>query len=314
MNSPRILVLGAGSIGGYYGGRLAEAGTDVTFLVREPRQKALERDGLRIESPYGNATLKVKTVLAPDLKKHVFDLVILTCKAYDLSNAIDAIADGIGPSTAVLPLLNGVAQMDILNDRFGKDRVLGGTAKIQANVSADGIVRQLNDWRYITFGEQSGEISPRVKALAEAFAQTKGIVAEGVSDIMQRMWEKLVHLSTAATMTCLMRANVGEIVRTPDGGRLFLELLSDISKIAALSGYEPSAAFTALYRETFSDKSSGYATSMLRDIERRGRTEVDHIIGFVLARARSFGLENKTLELAYTHIKSYEQRLAARRD
>lgn len=229
-----------------------------------------------------------------------------------LSNAIDTIASGVGPSTAVLPLLNGVAHMDILNARFGKDRVLGGVAKIQASLSDDGIIRQANDWRFISFGEQNGEMSPRISALSEAFGRAKGIVAEGVSDIMQRMWEKLVHLSTAASMTCLMRANVGEIVRTPDGAKQFLELLDDMSRVAARSGHEPSAAFMANYREVFSDKSSGYVTSMARDLERRGRTEVDHIIGFMLSRARSLGVESKTLELAYTHIKSNEQRLAAR--
>ena len=313
MNSPRILVLGAGSIGGYFGGRLAEAGVDVTFLVRDARQKKLERDGLRIESPYGNALLRVKTALAGDIGEN-YDFVIVTCKAYDLSDAIDAISAGVGTSTAILPLLNGVAHMDILNDRFGKNRVLGGTAKIQANVSPDGTVWHLNDWRFLTFGEQHGVVSKRVSLLSDLFSRTKGVVNEAVPDIMQRMWEKLVHLSTSATMTCLMRANVGEIVRTPDGSRLFLELLDDISRISSLSGHQPSAEFTKNYRQVFSDASSAYATSMLRDMERRGRTEVDHVIGFVLSRARSLGLENKTLELAYTHIKSYEQRLASGRD
>ena len=121
MNSLRILVLGAGSIGGYFGGKLAESGVDVTFLVRDARQKKLERDGLRIESPYGNALLRVKTALAGDIGEN-YDFVIVTCKAYDLSDAIDAIHAGVGTSTAILPLLNGVAHMDILNDRFGKTR------------------------------------------------------------------------------------------------------------------------------------------------------------------------------------------------
>lgn len=313
MSSPRILVLGAGSIGGYFGGRLAEAGVDVTFLVREARQKKLERDGLRIESPYGNAQLRVKTALAGDVARE-YDFVILTCKAYDLPNAIDTIGASVGASTAILPFLNGVAHIDVLNDRFGKDRVLGGSAKIQANVAEDGTVKQLNDWRFLTFGEQHGVMSKRVLVLSDLFSRTKGVVSEAVPDIMQRMWEKLVHLSTAATMTCLMRANVGEIVRTPDGSRLFLELLDDVSRISSLSGYEPSAEFMKNYHQVFSDASSAYATSMLRDMERRGRTEVDHVIGFMLTRARSLGLENKALELAYTHIKSYEQRLASGRD
>jgi 2-dehydropantoate 2-reductase len=112
-------------------------------------------------------------------------------------------------------------------------------------------------------------------------------------------------------MTCLMRANVGQIVRIPDGGRLFLD---ELSRISSLSGYEPSAEFMKNDRRVFSDASSAYATSMRRDMERRGRTEVDHVFGFMLSCARSFGLENKTLELAYAHIKSYQQRLTSGRD
>jgi 2-dehydropantoate 2-reductase len=172
MNGPRILVLGAGSIGGYFGGRLAEAGVDVTFLVREARQKKLERDGLRIESPYGNARLCVKTALAGDAGRE-YDFVIVTCKAYDLSDAIDTIGASVGTSTTILPLLNGVAHMDVLNDRFGKDRVLGGSAKIQANVSEDGTIRHLNDGRFLTFGEQHGVMSRRVSVMSDLFSRTR---------------------------------------------------------------------------------------------------------------------------------------------
>lgn len=313
MTDSKILVLGAGSIGGYFGGRLAETGADVTFLVREGRQAAIKRDGLQIESPYGNAKLAVKTALTADLTPD-FDFVILTCKAYDLDSALQSIAPAIGPSTTILPLLNGVAHMELLNERFGKDCVLGGSAKIQANLSESGIVRQLNDWRFLTFGEQSGEMSKRVQLLSEMFAGAKGVVAEAVSDVMQRMWEKLVHLSTAASMTCLMRANVGEIVRTTDGAKLFLRLLATMSEIAASNGHRPSEAFSSTYREIFTDQASTYATSMLRDIERRGRTEVDHIIGFMLQNAKTASIEDETLSLAFTHVKAYEQRLAAKRD
>lgn len=313
MGNPKVLVLGAGSIGGYFGGRLAETGADVTFLVRPARQRKIEQDGLRIKSPYGDADLRVKTALADEIAPE-FDYVVLTCKAYDLPDAIETIAPAIGPSTAILPLLNGVVHIETLTHRFGSDRVLGGTAKIQANLSPDGTISQLNDWRFITFGEQSGKLSPRGHALSEMFSQAKGVVAEAVPDIMQRMWEKLVHLSTAATMTCLMRANVGEIVRTPDGKQLLLELLDDVSEVAARSGYAPSEAFTRNYRDVFSDATSTYVTSMLRDMERRGRTEADHTVGFMLTQARKHKVDSKTLALAYTHLKAHEQRMAAGRD
>lgn len=308
----RYLVLGAGGTGGYFGGRLAESGADVTFLVREGRRKILSEQGLRIESQYGAAQIAVKTVIATELAP-IYDAVILTCKAYDLDAAIAAIAPAVAPNGYVLPFLNGIAHIDVLNERFGKHRVLGGTAKIQSTIMPDGAIRQFNDWRTLTFGEQSGKVTERVSALATQFGAAKGVEVFAVADIVQRMWEKLVHLSTAAAMTCLMRANVGEIVRTPYGRDLFLDQLRCGAAIAAANGHVPSTAFMKSWEETFSQPDSQYSTSMLRDIERGGQTEVEHILGFMLGKAEAAKIPCVTLLLAYTNIKAYEQRRAANR-
>jgi 2-dehydropantoate 2-reductase len=303
----RILVLGAGGIGGYFGGRLAESGADVTFLVREGRRKSLIEDGLRIESSFGNATLVVKAVMSAQVEP-VYDAILLTCKAYDLEAAVDAIAPAVTPTGFVLPLLNGIAHMESLNRRFGENRVLGGTAKIQAELTPGGAIRQFNDWRTITLGEQSGAMSDRVERLAALYAGAKGIEAVAVADIRQRMWEKLVHLATAATMTCLMRASVGEIVRTPDGRDIFLDQLRISAAIAAANGQRSCTGGS-----TFSQRDSAYSTSMLRDIERGGRSEVEHVLGFMLKKAREADIPCHTLLLAYTHIKAFEERRAAGR-
>jgi 2-dehydropantoate 2-reductase len=309
VSEPKILVLGAGGTGGYFGGRLAESRVDVTFLVREGRRRILSQQGLRIDSPFGDAQVAVKTVLAPEVTP-VYDVVILTCKAYDLDAAIATIAPAVAPNGYVLPFLNGIAHIDVLNETFGRHRVLGGTAKIQATIMPDGAIRQFNDWRTLTFGEQSGEMTERVRTLAALFEAAKGVEVFAVTDIM---WEKLVHLSTAAAMTCLMRANVGEIVRTPHGRDLFLDQLRCGAAIAAANGHAPSAAFMKAWEETFSQRDSQYSTSMLRDIERGGQTEVEHILGFMLDRAVKAKIACDTLLLAYTNVKAFEQRRAAGR-
>ena len=308
----RILVLGAGGIGGYFGGRLAENGADVTFLVRGGRRKSLIEDGLQIESPFGNANLAVKTIMSAQVEP-VYDAILLTCKAYDLDAAVDAITPAVTPTGFILPLLNGIAHMESLNRRFGENRVLGGTAKIQAALMPGGVVRQFNDWRTISFGEQSGAMSDRVQRLAALYAGAMGVEALAVADIRQRMWEKLVHLATAATMTCLMRASVGEIVRTPDGRDIFLDQLRVSAAIAAANGHRPSDAFMRGWEQTFSQRDSTYSTSMLRDIERGGQTEVEHVLGFMLGKAREADIPCHTLLLAYTHIKAFEERRAASR-
>jgi|SRR5579884_3925214 len=307
----RILCLGAGAIGGYFAGRLVESGGDVTFLVREARKQILQSQGLKIESRFGNFSGPVQAIVRDEIKAP-FDVILLTCKAYDLSSALDSIEPAVGPNSAILPLLNGIAHMDVLNRRFGAGRVLGGLAKIAATVAADGTIKHLNDWRYIIFGEQDGSISPRVKALKEAFDRTS-VVATAVPDIMQKMWEKLVHLATVAGMTCVMRASVGEIARTNEGSTLLIEFLERNAEIAKREGYGPSQEFLDEYRSLFRDRNSPYTASMLRDLEKGAPIEADHIIGFVLERARLHNIDASMHRFIYTHLQAYEQRRAAER-
>ncbi|EMM1376416.1 TPA: 2-dehydropantoate 2-reductase [Pseudomonas aeruginosa] len=303
----KILVLGAGGIGGYFGGRLAEAGKDVTFLVRNHRKAILEREGLRIASPFGDAHLQVKTVDQVNPAES-YDLILLTCKAYDLADAIESITPAVGNNAVVLPLLNGIAHIEKIQAALGTKHLIAGIAKIQSTVETDGTVRQFNDWRYLTVGELDGSMTDRLAAIQALFTQVKGVEIEAVNDIRRRMWEKLVHLSTAAGITCLMRANIGEIARTIFGRAQVIELLESISTIAALAGYPMTSEFLQNYREIFTDPESAYSTSMLRDIERGGKTEGEHILGYVLREAITYGINCSTLALAYTNVRAHEER------
>ncbi|MBR0674419.1 ketopantoate reductase family protein [Neoroseomonas soli] len=309
----RVLVLGAGALGGYFGGRLAEAGTaEVAFLVRPARRDALDRDGLRIESPFGSWQGRVATLAAADATPG-WDVVLLSCKAYDLDDAIAAIRPAVDERTAILPVLNGLSHLDRLASAFGAGRVLGGLAKIQATLAPDGAVRQLNDWRWLTFGERDGTMSDRVRAIEAAFAPAKGVVVQAVPDVMARMWEKLVHLGTSAIGTVLMRANVGEIVRSPGGAAFLHRLLERNAAVAAAAGHPVRNGFIEEYRAIFGDPRSAYATSMLRDLEAGNRIEADHILGFLLECVRRAGIPEELHEAAYLHAKAYEQRRDAGR-
>lgn len=303
----RILILGAGGIGGYLGARLTEAGVDATLLVRPERREILQRDGLRLESVYGNFAGPVSTVLAEELEPG-FDLVILTCKAYDLDAAIDAVAPGVGPDTTLLPILNGIAHIDRLNDAFGADRVLAGTVQISVARMPDGLVRHMNDWRWLRFGEQAGGISERVSTIRDALDLPPGLEPVALDDAMQEMWEKFVHLASAAGMTCLMRANVGQIARSAEGAALFRRFLESTAEVARRAGHGPGEAFLERYRALFSDPGTAYATSMLRDIEAGNSTEGEHIIGFLLSSARKYGIDEPLFEAAYAHLRAYDER------
>lgn len=299
-----VLILGAGGIGGYFGGQLIQAGAEVTFLVRPGRKAQLEAQGLVIQSRFGDARLAVKARLASELDA-TYDLVILACKAYDLEAAM-------AEATGVLPLLNGVSHLTVLNQRFGQDRVLGGTAKIAVTLTPEGVVRHLNEWHTVTFGEQDGHISARVATLKSLFDRTS-VEAIISGDIMRELWLKLVHLGTVATVTSLIRANVGEIVRTPEGRGLFQRVLDTHIEIAIREGHAPDKAFIATYRALFSQADSTYEASLLRDIERGRPIEADHILGFLLERCRAHGLDDQVHRLAYTGTKAYEQRRDAGR-
>lgn len=305
----RMLVLGAGALGGYFGGRALEAGLDVSFLVRPRRAAQLARDGLRVESPLGDIARPVATA---EQAGPGFDVVLLSCKAYDLDDAIAAIRPAVDAGACVLPVLNGLAHMDTLTAAFGADRVWGGLAKCQATLTPEGVVKHLGDWRWLTFGEQDGRMDGRAAALAAALRGAKGMEAEAVPDIQRRMWEKLVHLGTVAAGTVLMRANVGEIVRA--GGRDFLvTLLERNATIAAAHGHAMTPAFLDSYRALFSDPASAYTASMLRDLEAGGRTEAEHILGFLAAAARRAGVPEEIHAHALLHARAYDQRRAAGR-
>ena len=307
----KLLVLGAGGIGGYFGGRVAQAGADVTFLVRPKRREQIERDGLRIESPVGNAQLKVKTVLAEELRPG-YDLVLFTCKAYDLDSAMDAIAPVMDGKCAVVPQLNGIAHLEKLDARFGKPQVMGGVAQINVTLRTDGVVHHMDKLGRIVFGERDRTLSTRAAALAEAFLKAR-VDSKLSPDIEQEMWEKIVFLCALATCTCLFRANVREIVASPGGREAMERSLAANAAIATAEGFTPRPESVQFARSRLTDPAGLWSASMLRDLEAGGQVEGDHIVGWMLARARKHGIDDTMLSLAYTHLKAYEARRTAGR-
>jgi 2-dehydropantoate 2-reductase len=302
----KILVLGAGAVGGYFGGRLAEKGADVVFLVRPRRAAQLNEHGLVVCSPHGDIKQKVACVL-PEQLTPAYDLIILACKAYDLASAMTSIALAVAKNTAVLPLLNGVAHMETLAKKFGAERVLGGSCQIAATLTENGEIQHLYPVHKIIFGERSGEKSARCKTLESEFAKTS--VNYSLSTTIDLdMWEKFVFLAALAGITCLMRASIGAIMKTDEGEAIILEMLDECKNVAVASDYEPREEQMAWSRRVLTERGSVMAASMLRDIERNGKTEGDHIIGDMLRRAREHKLQTPLLRLAYCHLQSYEAR------
>ena len=307
----RFLVLGAGAVGGYFGGRLAEAGRDVTFLVRGPRANALSEHGLQVTSQLGDFQVPVKVATA-DRVGGPYDVVLLTAKHYDLDGAIAAISPAVGPETAVLPLLNGLVHLDRLNAAFGPGKVLGGVAYVGAVLQPDGSIRHVNRLSAIAFGERNGGITPRAKAIEAEFSGTP-VAAPANENILQEMWEKFLMMGAMAGINCLMRGNIGEIMATQDGKALMLQALAECRAVAEAAGFAPRPQARQRVEAMLTEKGSVNSASMRQDLEAGRRTEADAIVGDMLRRARGFGLDTPLLSAAYCHLQVHENRLAGRR-
>ena len=309
----RICVVGAGAIGGYFGGRLAEAGRDVTFLVRPARAGRLAESGLHVKSRFGDVHLpRPATVLADGIDRP-FDLVILSCKAYDLDDAMASFAPAVGPDTAILPLLNGMAHLDRLDGRFSAARVIGGQCVIGVTLEPDGTVTHLNDVHGLTFGERDGSRTDRIAAIESTLAGAN-FAPRASAEILLEMWEKWVFLASLASGTSLMRASVGDIVAAPGGREFMLGLLDEARAVAAACGYPPRNAVVERTRGMLTAEGSTGTASMARDIANGARVEADHVVGDLIRRGREAGQEPARFTTAYTHLKAYEARQARKSD
>ena len=300
----KVLMLGAGATGGYFGGRMLEAGRNVSFLVREHRAAQLRGNGLVIRSPQGDLRLKPRVLLSGHVHE-TFDLVILACKAYDLDSAITAIAPAVGPDTAVLPLLNGLRHFDQLDARFGAEKVLRGLCSIAVQLSSDGAIEHLSGMHALRFGEADDRHTPRIEAIDALMTGCK-FDGRSSSDIQQALWEKWVMLASLAGMTCLLRASVGSIVAAAEGRALMLDTLDECIAIASAHGHVPRPHVAAGVRAILTETGSLAKASMLRDLEHGGKVEADHILGDLIARGTAKGIASPLLKAAYASLKIYE--------
>ena len=305
----RILVVGAGATGGYFGGRLQQAERNVSFLVRPRRAAQLRESGLVVRSPKGDLRLTPRLVLAGRIRE-TYDLVLLCCKAYGLDEAIEAIAPAVGEQTAILPVLNGMRHYDVLDARFGADRVLGGLCSIAVNLNADGSITHLYPMHVLRYGERSRPCGERVAAMEKLFEDVR-IDVKASTNILRALWEKWVMLASLAGMTSLMRASIGDILKCPGGLDLLQQILDECAAIATAHGQPPRPAVLEDTRTLLTTKNAPYTSSMLRNIEAGERTEADHILGDLLGRGHQAGLSTPLLRIAYCHVTAYDHRRAA---
>lgn len=300
----RILVVGAGATGGYFGARLAQAGRDVTFLVRPQRADKLRRSGLEIISPMGNLTLQPKLVDASELGPD-YDLILLTVKAFALKAALNDLAPAVGEQTTILPILNGMKHLPEISTRFGQQAVIGGVCKIAATLDEQGRIVHMSPMHQLFYGELDGTSSARLSRI-DAALRAADFDAHAVPDIMMTLWEKWILLASLGAITCLMRGTIGQVASAPGGQKFARALMDEIIAIAVAEGYIRRERYLsetiALLTETDSDMTS----SMYRDLTAGYAIEAAQIIGDLITRAERHGLESPLLSAVWVHLSVYQ--------
>ncbi len=298
----RLLILGAGAVGGYFGARMAAAGSDVTFLVRAKRAEQLASRGLVVNSRYGDLALRPNMAVAVN---EVFDVVLIACKSYDLESALPAIRPAIGPGTLVIPLLNGLRHLEILDAAYGREKVAGGSVHIGVTLGSGGEIQHLNGLHYLTFGPRWESQAEACRALQAEMKKSEfqAILSPKIS---QDLWEKFVYLTTYAGITCLMRSSIGAISKTRVGTAMARELLAECVAVSTASEFPPRDDFLKNCITKLTESNSTGTSSMLRDMQKGLRTEYEHILGDMLNRARASGIAAPILRMAYTSVQAYE--------
>lgn len=303
----RILVVGAGSTGGFFGARLAQAGRDVTFLVRPAREQVLRENGLRVLSSHGDFSLAPRLVTADSLDGP-YDLVLLTVKAYALEAALDDLAPAIGPDSMILPVLNGMHHVDAVTRRFGAGVLLGGVCKIASTLDAQGRIVQYGTLNELAYGEMDGSQSERIQRVDECL-RGAGFDARLSASIHREMWEKWILLASLGGITCLMRGSIGEVVAAPQGSAFALRLIDEVVAVVRTVGEPPSEAFIGEARRLLTLRGSPQTSSMYRDLIGGHPVEAEQIIGDLLQRGQQAGLDTPLLQAVYVHLSVYQQGL-----
>jgi len=300
----RTLIVGAGATGGYFGSRLARAGRDVTFLVHPHRADQL-RGGLRVHGPGYDEIVPVRTTTAEELDR-TYDLVLLMVKAWSLAAAMEDIAPAVGPETSVLPLLNGMAHLDALNGRFGRDAVLGGIVRVVVTVAPDGSVFQMKPHASLTLGSQDRRQTERIARIGRE-VDAPGFRASIAGDILASMWHKWAFITAGGVITCLMRGTVGNVMAVPGGKDFALDVIEETERVAKAAGYAASAAAHAASLEMFTEEGSVFTSSLYRDVVADAPHEGEHLLGEYVAVAERLGVEVPLTRLALAQLRVHDQ-------
>jgi 2-dehydropantoate 2-reductase len=301
----RVLVMGSGGVGGYFGGVLARAGHEVTFVARGAHLRAMREKGLQvIDQGERFAVEPTRAVERPaDAEGGDPDLILFTVKTYDTADAANLIKAVVGPSTAVLPLQNGVDAVNEVGAVVGKEAMLGGMTNIGARIAEPGVVERFSPFAAVTIGEPGGGMSERVERIAGAMKEA-GIDITASADVERALWEKFMLLAPLASLTSACNLPSGKVRAAPEGRALYLAMVREVMEVGRASGVNlPDESYTGV-EQFFSNLPDTHTTSMQRDYDAQRRVEVEHLAGSVVRRARAAGVPVPNFEAVYPILRT----------
>ncbi len=297
----KIVVLGTGGVGGYYGGLLAFHGQEVTFIARGAHLEAIRQDGLQVKSVHGDFAIRPARATDTPAEAGPADLVLVCTKTYATDAAARLIQPIVGPQAAVISLQNGIDAAERLGSVLGMEHMLGGATWLSAAVESPGVIRQFSQAHRVVVGELDGRITSRVQAIAEAFRPT-GVTIEVTEDISKILWTKFLFIVAVSGIGSLTRLELGEFRAVPETRRLLTSLMSEVETVARARGVTLDADVVEQTLAFLDSNAPHIKSSMQRDVEAGNQFELEAIIGVVGRKGRECGVPTPIADMVYASL------------
>ena len=300
----KIAIMGAGAVGGYYGGVLARFGEDVTLICRGAHLDAIARDGLKLSTHSGEFTVRPGATADPSEVGRA-DLILYTVKTYSNPTVLPLIEPMVGTQTVILTVQNGVSSGATIAQRYGWDRVLPGATYIEAGLTAPGRIEQAGPTALIEFGERSGEITSRVDEIALVLSK-EGIQVETSKDIEASLWSKMVSVAAIGTIMTVARASLAEILSGPWGELTLRSVMDEVFAVGRAAGVAIPAGIVDDKMRTAIAEAEEYKSSLQLDLEMGRPLEIDDIIGAVVSHGQTHGVPTPASAALYTALSKFK--------
>ena len=301
----KILIMGTGGVGGYYGGLLAQQGNDVTFVARGEHLKAMQNEGLKVKSVHGDFTVSPAQATDDPATVGTVDLVLFCVKTYNTDDAAQAIRPAVGPQTSVMSLQNGIDAAERIGKVIGEEHVIGGATWLSSAVEAPGVIKQISQFRRIVFGEMAGGMSERIQSIYEVLKST-GITVEVSENIQKILWTKFVFISAASSLGSLTRLPMGDHRSVPETRKVISGVMQEVEAVAHAAGVTLDPDVVQKSLEFMDSAAPHIKPSMQLDVETGRRTELESMVGVIGRKGRQLGVPTPVADFVYASLLPVE--------